>query len=437
MRFLFFPGDLGGGFGHISRCLELAYKAKEKGHTCAFVLNTSKYILRISKAFQVYKSYPSENIFSKILSLGKHFKKPPEISPLFREFSGVAYQVIRDGYMEEATILNKLEQYENIVNKFKPHILIGDINLLTGILSQKTSIPLVQIIRYGMHPETANLIWWKDIPQNLVIPDTTLLFNPLLNKLGLKEIEITEDLLRGDLYIIPSIPEIEPVSVNENNIHVGQLSLSEKTENIPEWINYLDKDKPLIYITIGGGAGAVGCNNFFSTVIKAFTDKPVQVIISTTSGFDYSRNNINLPGNIKIFKWVPGKLIISKSNLVIFHGGYGTMMEVLLSGKPSIVIPFQSEQESNGRRLEQLRCGKLLKLSKENLKVIESKWKYGNFNYLVQTKFDLSPEELYGQVEEVLYDNEFRNYAEIIKSKIEKYNGAEMAVDKIDKFIGR
>ena len=70
--------------------------------------------------------------------------------------------------------------------------------------------------------------------------------------------------------------------------------------------------------------------------------------------------------NIRFFKWVPGKLIISKADLIIFHGGYGTMMESIGYGKRTITVPFHSKQEGNGRRLEQLDYGSVLKPAEES-----------------------------------------------------------------------
>jgi spore coat polysaccharide biosynthesis predicted glycosyltransferase SpsG len=39
MKLLFLPNYLGGGFGHIGRCLALAEKARERNFQCAFFLN--------------------------------------------------------------------------------------------------------------------------------------------------------------------------------------------------------------------------------------------------------------------------------------------------------------------------------------------------------------------------------------------------------------
>jgi UDP:flavonoid glycosyltransferase YjiC (YdhE family) len=122
--------------------------------------------------------------------------------------------------------------------------------------------------------------------------------------------------------------------------------------------------------------------------------------------------------------------------LVIFHGGYGTMMESIACGKPTITIPFHSEQEGNGRRLGQLGCGLVVKLSKENYKRIEGKWKYGSYSFLVQYRYDLTAEELIREVNKILFNAEYLNKAQTIQSKVKDYHGPKKTMELIEKCWG-
>ncbi len=434
MRLLFFPSDLGGGFGHISRCLALAHEAACRGHTCAFVMNDTKYEQQLQKDFNVFisKKHPQ---YSSLLSflkrkIGRLYAYP---APLFTEISGLDYQVIRDGFVNENIIKKKVAQYHKMVRTFKPDVLVGDTNLLVRMLSKKADVPVVQIVRYASHPKTAKLIWWQDEPAGMIPPDASALFNPLRMEMGFKPVTKAEDLLQGDLYIVPSIPEIEPVPEDEKTIHVGELTVPNRHDEIPSWLQDIDDTQPLVYITIGGGAGPVGNTLFFSTIVEAFTRKAIQVIVSTSSKFDPATFP-NLPPNIRFFTWVPGKLIISKADVVIFHGGYGTMMETVTCGKPTITIPFQSEQEGNGRRLEQLGSGLVVKLSQENHQRIEARWKYGTYSFFVQNTYELTAEELYGKVHELLHHNKYRHNAEYLQSKVKNYHGPQQVMELVEKY---
>jgi len=434
MRMLFFPSDLGGGFGHISRCLALAQEGKHRGHDCAFVINDMKYDQKIKNDFNVFFARKFTG-WSSLISVVKNnmmgLKSP--LTPIFTEFSGLDYQVVRDGLVTERIINRELANYIKIVKVFKPDVLIGDTNLLVWMLSKKTDVPVVQVVRYASHPKTANLIWWKNEPQGMIPPDSPKLFNPLLLRMGLRPIKNAADLLQGNLFIVPSIREIEPIPEDRKTVHVGELTISTKDTEIPSWLQAVDNHHPFIYITIGGGAGPVGNKSLFSTIIESFENKPIQVVVSTSGKFDAS-SFPTPPKNVRFFKWVPGKIVISEADLVIFHGGYGTMMESITCGKPTITIPYQSEQEGNGRRLEQLGCGRVLKLSREKYKKIETKWRHGAYSFFVQNKYDLTAEKLSEEVEKLLYRPQFKLRAQSLQESVKKYCGPETSMELIEKY---
>lgn len=415
--------------------MALAQEAKLRGHACAFVMNHGKYYEKIKNDFSVFDSgeYPGWLLW---LSAIKNRIAAPKFSSqtVFTEISGLDYQVLRDGLVSEKVIEKRLAGYLKIVEKFKPDLLVGDTNLLVWLLSQRVEIPVVQIVRYASHPRTAELIWWKERPPDLIPPNSTELFNPLLRKLDLAPIEKAEDLLQGNLYVVPSIPDIEPVPVHDDTIHVGELTISNGSKEMPAWLGEIETGNPLVYVTIGGGAGPVGNRDLFSTIVDAFTGKAIQVVVSTSSKFDIS--DFSVPSkNVRFFSWVPGKLLISKADLVVFHGGYGTMMETISCGKPTLVLPFQSEQEGNGRRLEQLGSGRVVLLSKGKFIVIEKSWGYGKYSYLIKKSYDLKAEELIEEVEEVLDNPEYAGRARYLQSQVKAYQGARMAIETIEKIF--
>ena len=433
MNILVLPNDIGGGFGHISRCLSLAHEASLRGHQCSLVFTKSKFEEKINGKFRIFYSQITPTWKHVVQKLRKKIPNPfPMKYPIFIRISGLDYQVIRDGLVNEAIVIKAISEYMMIVKQCKPDVIVGDTNLLAWILAKKTDIPVVQIVQSVYHPVNGKLIWWESGNGGQVQPKSSLLFNPILEKMKIETIGRGEDLLRGDLYIIPSIPELEPVEEEEKTIFVGLLRNREPEDKIPPWINELDNKQPVVYITIGGGAGFVGNKQFFSTIVEAFADKPLQIVVSTSKKYDDIRF-LNLSKNIKFFTWVPGDLLTSKADLVIFHGGYGTMMECITSGKPTITIPFHSEQEGNGRRLEQLGCGRVLKLSVEDYKEIRAKWKYGTYSFLAQFRYDLTPKDLIDEVYEVLLNKKYLSNAQNLQAKMKQYHGAEEVLDLIEK----
>lgn len=436
MNLLFFPSDLGGGCGHVSRCRAIAHAARKHGHTCAFVLNAVKYRPLIEKDFPVFMATPNRlvawtaGLRTSISGMAGWRSRP---QPLFTEFPTLDYQVLRDGLVDPGAIGARLDQYRKIVAACRPHVLVGDTNLLVWMLGRCTGVPVVQIVRAATHPKTARLIWWKDIATELVPPCTAPVFNVVLEHLRFPRIEKAEDLVRGDRYLIPSTPEIEPVPPDATTAHVGALTLQPSGDRQPVWLRQLDTGTPVVYITIGGGAGQVGTARFFETVIEAFRDSPVQVVVSTSAKFK-KRVTGATPRNIAFYDWVPGLMTIQRADVVVFHGGYGTMMEILSCGKPSLTIPYHSEQEGNGRRVEALGCGRVRRVSLQEPRQVMRSWQYGTYTFLVQDRYDLGPVDLRAHVCELCDTGCFRDNARSLQEKLRHCGGVDRAVREIERF---
>ncbi|HVN95559.1 MAG TPA: nucleotide disphospho-sugar-binding domain-containing protein [Syntrophorhabdaceae bacterium] len=435
MKILMIPSDGGGGFGHISRCLVLAQEAHRRGHSCAFMLSDSRYEKFLAREFPVFvaRRYRGFRHWQALLSAAKRKMAGSSQSPIFfTGFSSLDYQVVRDGLTDEKILTRRLNEYLRAVRRFDPDVIVADTSLMARPTAKKAMLPIVQVVRYATHPDTKSIIWWGDESDAMNPPDSLKLVNPWLKTMDLGAIATVGDLLRGDLYLIPGIPELEPVPEDAQTLFTGQLSIATETDETSGSMPEFDDSLPMVYVTIGGGAGHTGNNLFFRTIIRAFADKPVQVIVSTGNKVD-ARDFSHLPANVRMFPWVPGKRAISKADLVVFHGGYATMMECVSYGKPSVVIPFQTEQEGNGRRLEQLGSSVLLKLSRDPGRYVTGDWPYGTFTFFVQERYDLTAEILYGEVSKVLGDAEYLKRVNLLKSRAEAYGGPAAAMDRIEK----
>lgn len=433
MRILFCPSDIGGGFGHISRCRALAEYGKRKKHECTFIFHNKNYADSFASKYKIYY-VPVAHVYNNVLKqIFKYFifRKAVPL-PLFVTIRNLNYQVIRDGFTDTKIVKKIIERYKNVIHDFKPDLIVGDTNLIIGIVAKLLKIPMIQLVRAGSYPSNPQLIWWEPIPKDIKSPDIRPIFNPILEHNKLSPIKQAEELLEGNLYLIPSIPHIEPLDSSGNTYYIGPLLRKKQKTTIPHWIRDRNKSYPFIYVTIGGGASTVGNSKFFNTIIDAFRDKNLQIIVSTSSKFTVSGFK-NVPTNIHFEQWVPGREIINLADLIIFHGGYGTMMETIEAGKPSIVIPFHSEQESNGRRLEAAGCSLVCKLSETKEQLVKHKWKYGDYTTLIQTSYDLTPKKLNQLTNYILSDHRFVDVSKKLKHECEKYNGPEQVFEIISK----
>jgi len=344
---------------------------------------------------------------------------------------------VRDRLVRPWRVYLAVAEVMRIVRRFRPNVLIGDLSLLTWIVGQRTGLPVVQIIRSIMHPAGPPVIWWREPPPGMVSPSIYPVFAPLLRRWNLKPVCRAEELLCGDLFLVPSIPQLEPLPDDlPNTYYVGNLVRQPvPATSLPTPLDRLG-DKPVVYVTLGGGAGPVGNRRFFQTVNDSFGEMPWTVIVSTGRNFDPSHLP-PAPSNLFYHQWVPGPEVIQHSDAVVFHGGYGTLMETVHYGVPSVVLPFHSEQESNGQRLAACSAARVLSpmSASDSMRLVRSRWTYGEFATWIQPVSPLTPEELRESVVSILKDPHYRAGAMALSSIAASYQGAATAAELIKRLI--
>lgn len=123
---------------------------------------------------------------------------------------------------------------------------------------------------------------------------------------------------------------------------------------MPDWMEALSHDRLIVYVTVGGGSDSVRGLNLLPLWKAAFAGTGWEVVVST-GGRPVDRRWRRVK-NLRVFPWVPGAAMVTRADGILFHGGYGTM-EMVRAGVPSVVLPLHTEQEGNGRRLQQSGAG--------------------------------------------------------------------------------
>ncbi len=427
LKILFFPNYLGGGFGHICRCLALADALSRRGGSAEFALNGPHIQNVINAGYGVHRLFTPKQSSQK----GNR--------PAYLYVPSMAYQIVRDGFDNRRTVRRALSEACRITEKVKPDILVGDGYLLTNLIGRAAGIPVVQLVKSVVHPQPKPMVWWENEPDNIILPDPCPVFNPVLRENGLSEITAAEQLLSGDLLLIPSIPELDPLDpLPADTYYVGPIVRSRDViAQLPPWFSTLGSDGPVIYVTVGGAADYGAGKAFYKIICDALGNAGWSVVVST-GGKDEPVFNGPVPSNIRFTRWVPGTVMTAYSDLVIFHGGY-TRIEILKHGLPSIVIPFHSEQEHYGRLMQKAGVSKLLQVSDEPYASFMLHWKGGNFlrkskSFTVHVKKNvtLRPEKLRELTESILSNRLIYEKAQNLKIALDAADGAEKAIYMIE-----
>ena len=164
-----------------------------------------------------------------------------------------------------------------------------------------------------------------------------------------------EELMLGDLNLIPSFPEFSKIDTGENLIHTGPL-LYEGQRNKVNFKAIREAIKVFVYMGNFPDPGWHKVRNYLQTQLM---NKDIGFVWATGNQEDKSQNNppIYWQG------YVSGSSAIEGCDLYLNHGGHSSCMRAMAKGTKSIVIPTNSERLWNGRQCEVLKVGKVFPLS--------------------------------------------------------------------------
>lgn len=118
---------------------------------------------------------------------------------------------------------------------------------------------------------------------------------------------------------------------------------------LPDW--WTASRDPLVYLTFGTVFGYLAdAANAYRTVIRAFADLPVRVLLTVGRHLDPGTLGA-FPANVHVEPWVEQADALAAADLAVCHGGSGTAFGALAAGRPLVVLPAFADQRVNGRRI--------------------------------------------------------------------------------------
>lgn len=300
--------------------------------------------------------------------------------PKIRSLKGNAriHYILKDAYLRLTP--HYVRDAVPIIEEAKPDLLVFDPLSFPGpILAERMGIPWVTTSMFlGMIPGNGSP------PYSLGWPPAHNLFQRLFYKFvwlalfaycrrydtvincirmefGLppKRMAFLQSALSPYLYLSFTSSEIEyPIHHLPPQVHLVGPSVwsSPRNYEAPDWFRTFPQRRPAVYFTIGTVESAYD-RGFFSIASEAVRAMPQIEAVMTVCYDGPDIRNLAVPANLRIERYVPNALIVPKVDLVVHHGGFSTTLDCLMNGTPSIVIPFEGDQNENGRRVSYLKAG--------------------------------------------------------------------------------
>jgi len=182
------------------------------------------------------------------------------------------------------------------------------------------------------------------------------------------------------------------------------------TVALPSGTDRTPGQPPLVYVSLGTIFNADAA--FYRNCFEAFSGMEVEVIMST--GSNLPEGSLGPPPpNFRVQPYVAQLDVLQRASAFVTHGGMNSVSEGLFYSVPLVVIPQMGEQETVGRRVEELGAG------------------------LYLAKRDATAARLRASVERVLADDRFRQQAAVVRESFRTAGGAARAAAAVLAFTRR
>ena len=122
---------------------------------------------------------------------------------------------------------------------------------------------------------------------------------------------------------------------------------SPQSSPMPDW--WGGSDAPLVYLTLGTVLGHMTiAADQYRLVIAALKDLDVRVLLTVGGRFDPAELG-DVPALVHVERWVDQARVLTEADLVVCHGGSGTVFGAVAAGVPLVVLPSFADQFANGR----------------------------------------------------------------------------------------
>jgi MGT family glycosyltransferase len=353
-----------------------------------------------------------------------------EVRPVFTVDRDITMQLARRAGMCDLewwkdACAKSVESDLALIDELRPDLVVGDMHWSLSTAARARKVPYAAIangawVRHYATPieplagHALTRVFGKTLFRALFPPMKRFLtwyyargYDGLRERFDLPPAKSIYDLIEGDITLLADVPEYMPVEGAPASFRYMGPILWEPDLPRPAWLDRLDPLRPTLYFTMGSTGDAA----FFDEAIQVFGGTEYQVLITTGGLAPADILGGAAPPNVFVETYAPGAALMEASDVVVSHGGNGTVYQALSRGVPIIGFPTIFEQEINMQRVCALGAGVRM-------------WRSG-----------YDAKALRRAVEQVLGDSGFRERCSALQSRIARMDGRLRAALHIDQFL--
>jgi UDP:flavonoid glycosyltransferase YjiC (YdhE family) len=178
-------------------------------------------------------------------------------------------------------------------------------------------------------------------------------------------------------------------------------------EELPRWVTELD-ERPTVFATLGTFDNER--TDILEAILNALREEPINLILTVGRNRDPQEFG-GQPPNVHVERYIPNTLLLPHCDLVLCHGGSGTVMDALSLGLPLVLVPIAADQPENARRCMELGVARIVEPEQGSA----------------------LPQALRAAVREVMGDPNYFQAAERLRKEIDELPGLEYVVTLLER----
>ena len=367
------------GYGHYFPLVPLARAAAAAGHAVALAAGEPIRSVAEADGFETFSAGPSSDAVREAIAerLGDLGAIPADQHRSFffgRVFTGIELPA-------------RLQDLLDVAAKWEPDILVHELSEFAGPLAARlTGIPYVTC-GYGPLPEPS------------IAEIAAAAAAPHWAAAGL---EPAQARMYRSLYLDPCPPSLQVPAIRlvARRVKIRPEPAGTGAPAGRRWLGSLPS-RPTVYVTLGTVWNRDA--SVFGAILDGLAARPVNVIVALGPGREAGMLGPQ-PPNVHVTDFIPHSQLMDRCDLVICHGGAGSMLDALAAGVPLLLLPQGADQFYNASRVVAAGAGRCLR------------------------RADLAPDGVAREVKLLIDDHSYRDAAGAIAAEIAAMPSASAAL---------
>lgn len=309
------------------------------------------------------------------------------------EVSRFRFEEIKDAvanfdfsWLNRQRLTEIMESQVEVIRDRRPYAVLGDTSFTLKMAAEKTGTRFISLLNgymtkfYGLQREVPRnhpgYEYSKKLPPKFFERIAKIMeyrslkavhepFRRIRDDCGLRQTQYLLDELEGDLNLVCDLPEFFPLQgAPPSYNYIGPLYYSGKSDE-KEILALLHGSRPNVLVTMGSSGEWKKLSFLEERVFRKY-----RFILSGNGN-----GTIDIPDSI-CRPFINHVSILPRIELVICHGGNGTIYQALSAGVPVLSVPGNFESEWNSNRIQNLGLGEVIEsnYAAESIDLMMQSW---------------------------------------------------------------